>query len=382
MAEEEHVKESKRFVLYPLVNREVWDEYKTQEASFWTAEEMTLVDDVKHYRQKLNDGERLLLSRVLGFFASSDTIVAENIETNFIEECMKRGWLEATIAYQFQTMMENIHSEAYSEMIEQLHPDRAERDALFNSIHTVPSIKAKAEWCLKWMGKGGRFDQLPDDMRKIISDVAESSPQTEALAKLLGWMDHKPPTFGERLVAFVCVEAIFFSTSFAVIFWFKKRGLMPGITFANELIIRDESSHSQFGVVLFHLLGDMARAGHELGEIVPKERILEIVKSCLELEQAFVKDSLPIAMAGINEAKMSRYSEYIADRVLLDLGCERHYYKGNNIKNPLEWMESIGLSHKTNFFEQRVSSYSRRGVKPVAGDKDKKSNTYQTDADF
>jgi ribonucleoside-diphosphate reductase beta chain len=382
------VDEKERYVLFPIENGEQWTAYKDQEASFWTAEEMDMTDDVKHYQQKLNVAEQRLLCRVLGFFASSDTIVAKNIDTNFVAECDKRGWLEATVSYQFQMMMENVHSEAYSLMIQNLLPERQARDELFRSIHTVPSIKAKADLALRWMGSSDRFEMIPDDIKTSLQELMNSSewlPQNKAvndsLQQLGDWMGATCPTFGERLIAFVCVEAIFFSTSFAVIFWFKKRGLLPGICFANELIIRDEGMHQTFGELLVSILHSMAKAGDPLGEVVPPARILEIVRSFVELEQAFCRDSLEVGLAGINADKMCRYAEFVADRVLLNLGCERFYYAGQKSPvNPCEWMESIGLHHKTNFFERRVASYQRRGVKQ--SENAVQMNTYRTDADF
>jgi ribonucleotide reductase beta subunit family protein with ferritin-like domain len=364
--------EDKRFVLFPIVDDESWRAYKDQEASFWTAEEIDLTDDAKHFRDKLNDGERRLLLRVLGFFAGSDTIVAQNIDMNFINECDKRGWLETIIAYQFQTMMENIHSEAYSLMIDELISEKKARLELFDSISQVPSIKQKANWCIKWMGTSDRPDALPDFVRQNMIALSENlSPKCQL------WLKTPCPTFGERLVAFTCVEAILFSSSFAIIFWFKKRGLLPGISFANELISRDERMHHEFGSATFHRL----KTASHLPETVPSERILEIVTSCVEVEKAFVRDALPVKLAGINEEKLCEYVEFMADRVLLDLGCERHYYVGTKTpKNPCEWMEKISLDHKTNFFERRVTNYQRRGVKQI--ENAATLNTFSTDADF
>lgn len=359
-----------RLVLFPIVHNDFWECYKDQLASFWTAEEIDMKDDTLHYKNKLSDGERRLLKRVLGFFAGSDTIVAKNINMNFVEECEKRGWLEAVIAYQYQTMMENIHAEAYSIMIDHLIPDAAERTELFESIRTVPTIRAKAEWCIRWMGKSDRSEFLPAAVRADMERNKENlSPET------LAWLNAECPTFAERLVAFVCVEAILFSASFAVIYWFKKRGLLPGICFANELISRDEGQHHEGGAKLFRKLG----TSPILPEQLSKERIFEIVSSCVRLEQAFVRDALPIKLAGINEQKMCQYVEYVADRVLLDLGCERKYFtKGE--KNPCEWMENIGLDGKTNFFERRVTNYQRRGVKKI--ENAEQLNTFRLDAPF
>lgn len=364
--------EEKRFVLFPIVDDGTWRAYKDQLASFWTAEEIDLTDDSKHYRDKLNDGERRLLLRVLGFFAGSDTIVAQNINMNFIDECEKRGWLEAVITYQFQTMMENIHSEAYSLMIDELISEKKERLELFDSIRNVPSIAAKAEWCLKWMGRSDRVELLPDFVKMNLENVKEHlTPECRM------WLQAPCPTFGERLVAFTCVEAILFSSSFAIIFYFKKRGLLPGISFANELISRDEAMHHEFGGLMLNNLKNSS----VLPETVSSAKILEIVTSCVEVEKMFVKDSLPEKLAGINEQKICEYVEFIADRVLLDLGCERHFYKGvKSPKNPCEWMEKISLDHKTNFFERRVTNYQRRGVKKI--ENAAALNTFSTDADF
>lgn len=383
---EDLVNPDERYVLLPIEYPSFWKAYKDQQASFWTAEEVDLSEDLKHFQKKLTDGERRLLARVLGFFASSDTIVAQNIDTNFVSECGKRGWKEAEIAYDFQKMMENIHTEAYSDMIDKIIPERDAREELFDAIKNVPSINAKANWALKWMGRANRFTNLPSQIQQCIVQLSENTADALGTTDpdyeyIMEWINAECPTFGERLVAFVCVEAIFFSTSFAVIFYFKKRGLLPGVCFANELIARDEGMHHQFGTELVLRLAADARAGNPLGEIVPPERILEIVRSCVELEQAFVRDSLPVRLAGINEDKMCQYAEFVADRVLLDLGCERFFYAGQrNPKNPCEWMESIGLHHKTNFFERRVSSYQRRGVKQT--ETNVEDNMYRDDADF
>ncbi len=367
-----------RYVLFPIENPAMWDAYKDMMASFWTAEEMDMTEDIKHYRDKLNASERKLLDTVLQFFAASDTIVAANIDTNFVAECQKRNWSEAVVTYQFQMMMENIHSEAYSLMIQNLVPDRDIRQKHFDSIHTVPSIRSKAEWCLRWMGRGDGPDRIPPNIQHLLNEYRFSDEQQKPMDS---WLNMPIPTFGERLVAFICVEAIFFSTSFAVIFWFKKRGLLPGICFANELISKDEGMHYEFGVLLEQTLESMQKAGDPLGEHVAPERILEIVKSCVELEQSFVKECLQLRLTGINEEKMSRYAEFVADRVLLSLGCSRFYYPGDKSpENPCEWMESLSFHHKTNFFERRVAAYQRRGVKQIAGGDE--LNKYRTDVDF
>lgn len=361
-----------RLVLFPIVNEDFWNSYKDQLASFWTAEEIDMKDDPIHYRNKLSDGERHLLKRVLGFFAGSDTVVAKNINMNFVEECEKRGWLEAVIAYQYQIMMENIHSEAYSLMIDQLIPSALERTELFESIKLVPSIRAKSEWCKRWIGQSDRAEFLPESVRKEMMQLSIEGKLSKDASL---WLTAECPTFAERLVAFVCVEAIMFSSSFCVIYWFKKRGLLPGICFANELIARDEGQHHEFGSKLCKKLATSSI----LPETVSKARILEIVKSCVELEQAFVRDALPIKLAGLNEEQMCKYVEFVADRALVDLGCERHYF-GAKAKNPCDFMENIALDGKTNFFERRVSNYQRRGVKKLENAVE--LNVFKTDAAF
>ena len=295
-----------RFVLFPIKHHDIWDWYKKSEASFWTAEEIDLYADFGHW-ENLNEGEKHFVKNVLAFFAASDGIVNENLAENFVSEVQ---YTEAKFFYGFQIMMENIHSETYSLLIDSYIKDKEEQNKLFNAIETVPAVKKKAEWALKW----------------IDSD-----------------------SFAERLVAFAAVEGIFFSGSFASIFWLKKRGLMPGLSFSNELISRDEALHCDFAVHLHN---------NHLINKVPQERIKEIILSALEIEKEFITESLPVSLIGMNSDLMKQYLEYVTDRLLSSLECPKEF----GSSNPFDFMQNIALQNKTNFFEKRVSEYSKSGV--------------------
>lgn len=282
--------------------------YKKAEASFWTAEEMDLSKDVHDWNNRLNDNERHFISHVLAFFAASDGIVNENLLERFSNEVQAA---EARCFYGFQIMMENIHSETYSLLIDTYIKDPAQRDYLFDAIETVPCIKRKAEWALNW-----------------ISDSRSS--------------------FAERLVAFAAVEGIFFSGSFASIFWLKKRGLMPGLTFSNELISRDEGMHTDFACLLF---SHLKRRPHP-------DTVEKIIMEAVVIEQEFLTEALPVGLIGMNGDLMCQYIEFVADRLLVSLGNEKVYNKSN----PFDFMDMISLQGKTNFFEKRVSDYSKAGI--------------------
>lgn len=293
-----------RFVIFPLQHKDIWQKYKDAEHSFWTAEEIDLAQDLNDWENKLNDDERYYIKNVLAFFAASDGIVNENLAENFVAEVQ---YPEAKFYYGFQIMMENIHSETYSLLIDTYIKDSDERDHLFNAIETVPSVKKKAEWALKW----------------IESD-----------------------SFAERLIAFAAVEGIFFSGSFCAIFWLKKRGLMPGLTFSNELISRDEGSHCEFAVLLHN--------DHVINK-VPKERIKEIICDAVDIEKEFISESLPVSLIGMNSDLMKQYIEFVADYWLVELGCPKVY----GVENPFDFMDMISLQNKSNFFEKRVSEYQK-----------------------
>lgn len=312
-----------RFVIFPIQHHDIWEWYKKSEASFWTAEEIDLHQDMTDWTNKLNDDERYFIKHILAFFAASDGIVNENLAENFVNEVQ---YPEAKFFYGFQIMMENIHSETYSLLIDTYVKDEVEKDKLFNAIDNFPAIKKKADWALKW----------------IESD-----------------------SFAERLIAFAAVEGIFFSGAFCSIFWLKKRGLMPGLTFSNELISRDEGVHCDFAVHLHN---------HHLKTKVSKERIREIIIDALNIEREFITESLPASLIGMNSKLMTQYLEFVTDRLLVELECEKEY----NVTNPFDFMEMISLQGKTNFFEKRVSEYQKAGVT----NKDKETNKISFDEDF
>lgn len=319
---------TRRFVLFPIKYHEVWQMYKKAEASFWTAEEIDLSKDTGDWNDKLNDKERFFISRILAFFAALDGIVNENLVENFSAEVQIP---EAKCFYGFQIMMENIHSETYSLLIDTYIKDPKESEFLFNAIETIPAIKKKADWALRWIN---------DD---------------DAL-------------FAERLVAFAAVEGIFFSGSFASIFWLKKRGLMPGLTFSNELISRDEGMHTDFACLLFSHLQNR-----------PDPVIVErIITEAVKIEKEFFTDALPISLLGMNCGLMCQYVEFCADRLLLSLGNDKFY----NVTNPFDFMENISLAGKTNFFEKRVSDYQKAGVMAKANDAQAAESNFSFDEEF
>jgi len=298
-----------RFVLFPIEHHDIWDYYKKAQQVFWTAEEIDLAQDHSDW-EKLNEGEQHFVKHVLAFFAASDGIVNENLAENFVSEVQ---YTEAKFFYGFQIMMENVHSETYSLLIDTYIKDKEEQNHLFNAIDTVPAVQKKAEWALKWIGS---------------------------------------ESFVERLVAFAAVEGIFFSGSFCSIFWLKKRGLMPGLSFSNELISRDEGLHTDFAVHLYknHIENKLSR-----------ERILEIINSALIIEKEFITEALPVSLIGMNSELMKQYLEYVCDRLLMDLGVGKVY----NTENPFDFMANIALQNKTNFFEKRVADYVKSGVGEV-----------------
>lgn len=311
-----------RFVLFPIQHDDIWSFYKKAEASFWTAEEIDLSPDQIDWETKLNHDERHFIKHVLAFFAASDGIVNENLAENFLSEVQ---YTEAKFFYGNQVAMENIHSETYSLLIDTYIKDSAEKNHLFNAIETLDCVKRKADWALRWIDKG---------------------------------------SFAERLVAFAAVEGIFFSGSFCSIFWLKKRGLMPGLSFSNELISRDEGLHCDFACLLYnnHLVNKLS-----------KDQVREIIMDAVEIEKEFVTDAIPVKLIGMNSELMQQYIEFVADRLLVELGNERVY----NTSNPFDFMEMISIQGKTNFFEKRVGEYQKAGV--LAG---KENQTFSLDEEF
>ncbi|CUI17771.1 ribonucleoside-diphosphate reductase, beta subunit [Candidatus Protochlamydia naegleriophila] len=295
-----------RFVLFPIKHHAIWNMYKQAEASFWTAEEIDLSIDIQDWERKLNDDEKHFIKHVLAFFAASDGIVNENLAVNFMNEVQ---YPEARCFYGFQIMIENIHSEAYSLLIDTYIKDLKEKNYLFHALENVPCVSKKGHWALRWISQG---------------------------------------SFAERLVAFAAVEGIFFSGSFCSIFWLKKRGLMPGLSFANELISRDEGLHCDFACLLYS----------QLSYPLPDEVVQAIIANAVAIEKEFVVDALPVKLIGMNAEMMCQYIEFVADRLLVALGCAKIYHA----TNPFDFMELISLQGKTNFFERRVSEYQKSGV--------------------
>jgi len=314
-----------RFCMFPIKYAEVWEMYKKAEASFWTAEEVDLSQDQKHW-DALKSDERHFISHVLAFFAASDGIVLENLAGRFMREIQIP---EARAFYGFQIAIENIHSEMYSLLLETYIKDSEEKARLFNAIETIPCVTKKANWALRWI------------------DSSES--------------------FAERILAFACVEGIFFSGSFCAIFWLKKRGLMPGLTFSNELISRDEGLHCDFACLLYRLLKNR----------LPEKRVKEIVCDAVDIEREFVCEALSCDLVGMNSKLMSDYINFVADRLLVALGYNKHY----NISNPFDWMELISLQGKTNFFEKRVGEYQKASVMSNLAD-GSLNHVFRMDLDF
>jgi ribonucleotide reductase beta subunit family protein with ferritin-like domain len=317
-----------RFVLFPIKHPAVWEMYKKAEASFWTAEEIDLAHDMTDW-EKLTKDEKHFISHVLAFFAASDGIVNENLCERFASEVQLP---EARCFYGFQIAMENIHSETYSLLIDQYIKDPVERSRLFRAIETVPCVAKKANWALKWIGGDSRF--------------------------------------AERLVAFAVVEGIFFSGSFCAIFWLKKRGLMPGLTFSNELISRDEGMHCDFACLLYSMLDNK----------LSEETIHEIIGDAVKHEKEFICEALAVSLIGMNANMMGEYIEFVADRLLNALGVSKIY----NTVNPFDWMELISLQGKTNFFEKRVGEYQKAGVMASLESKENATaaNSFDLEADF
>lgn len=291
-----------RFVMFPIQHQDIWEMYKKQVDCFWRAEEIDLSKDISHW-ESLNADEKFFISRILAFFAGSDGIVLENLASRFMKDVQIS---EARAFYGFQIAMENIHSETYSILIDTYIKNKIEKDSLFNAIENYPCIKKKADWAQKWI----------NDNRS---------------------------GFATRLIAFACVEGIFFSGAFCSIYWLKKRGLMPGLTFSNELISRDEALHTEFAVLLYSKLNNKLK----------KSKVHEIIKDAVEIETEFICDALPCRLIGMNSSLMTQYIQFVADRLCVQLGYDKIY----NVANSFDFMELISLEGKTNFFERRVGEY-------------------------
>jgi ribonucleoside-diphosphate reductase beta chain len=311
-----------RFVLFPIKYGTIWEWYKKSVASFWTAEEVDLTQDINDWENKLTDNDRKFIKHVLAFFAASDGIVNENLVLNFMREVQIP---EARCFYGFQVAIENIHAEMYSLLIDTYIKDPKEKDFLFNALQNLECVSKKGNWALRWIDNA--------------------------------------PTFAHRLIAFAAVEGIFFSGSFCSIYWLKKRGLMPGLTFSNELISRDEGMHCDFACLLYSMLEN---------KLDPKE-VTAIITEAVEFEKEFVTDALPVSLIGMNAELMSEYIEFVADRLLMSLGCEKAY----GTANPFSWMDMISIQGKTNFFEKRVGDYQKAGVMA-----NREDQVFSIEADF
>ena len=296
-----------RFVLFPIKHHDIWDYYTRAVANIWVPEEIDFSEDIKDWNETLTDDEKHFITHVLAFFAASDGIVNENLAEDFLSQVQ---YTEASFFYGFQIAVENIHSHTYSLLIDTYVKGRAEQDHLFHAIETIPSVKKKAEWALQWIVRGN---------------------------------------FVERLIAFAAVEGILFSGSFCSIFWLKKRGLMPGLSFANELISRDEGLHRDFACLLYR---------EHIVQKLPKERVMEIIEGAVAVEKEFILEALPVRLIGMNAEQMSQYIEFVTDHLLKELGLEPKY----NVENPFPFMDMISLEGKTNFFERKVSEYQKAGV--------------------
>ena len=294
-----------RYVMFPIQDNEIWKMYKKQVDCFWRAEEIDLSKDIVQWNSEtLNDNERYFISMILAFFAASDGIVTENLAVRFMGDVQLA---EARAFYGFQIAMENIHNEVYSLLIDSLIKSDEQKNKLFAGIDNFPCIKKKSDWALRWI-------------------------------------NDKRSSFYTRLIAFACIEGIFFSGAFCSIYWLKKRGLMPGLTFSNELISRDEALHTEFAILLYN----------KTQKRYPKQKVHDIIKEAVEIEKEFICEALPCRLIGMNSKLMSQYIEFVADRLSLQLGYDKIY----NSSNPFDFMEMISVEGKTNFFEKRVSEYA------------------------
>jgi len=311
-----------RFVVFPIQHPDLWEKYKQHMAVFWTPEEIDLSKDMAHW-EKLSDNERHFIKHILGFFAGSDGIVMENLATRFMKEVQ---WPEAKFFYSCQNLLEAVHSETYSLLIDTYIHDPVEKNQLFKAVQTIPCVQKKADWALTWI-------------------------------------DNKDASFATRLLAFAAVEGIFFSGAFCAIFWLKQRGIMPGLTLSNEFIARDEGIHTDFACLLYSKLVNR----------LTKQQAHKIIRDAVKIEKQFITKSLPCELIGMNAKMMTQYIEFVADRLLLQLG----YPKAYSASNPFSFMEVISLENKDNFFEKRVSTYAKAAV-----GKDREKMSFKMDADF
>lgn len=335
-----------RFCVFPIEHDNLWDFYKKHISTFWTVEEVLLNDDLTDW-QKLSDNERYFIKNILAFFAASDGIVNENLVLNFYNEVQIP---EARQFYAVQMMIEAVHGEMYSLLIDTYISDSAEKKKLFNAVDNIPAVRRKAEWAMKWIEEGSTLQStLPDGFLNIYKELESKLEIDDIKAKeALNFLTRERPAFAQRLLAFVCVEGIFFSGSFCAIYWLKNKGLMPGLATANEFISRDEGLHAEFAIELYKMLENK----------LSEETVYAVFKEAVDIEKEFITESLPVSLLGMNSELMRQYIEFVADRWLVMLGYNKLY----NSENPFGFMEMISVSTKENFFETRVSQYQKAGV--------------------
>jgi len=337
---------SDRYTIFPIKYHNLWKFYKDHIATFWTVEEIRLSDDLVDWNNKLNDNERYFLKNILAFFASSDGIVNENLVLNFYNEVQLP---EARNFYTIQMMIESIHSETYSVLIDTYVSDTNEKNNLFNAMETIPAVKKKADWAIKWIEEGSALQEMiPKKYMKSFKFLSKFEEYTTEIQEALRFLTRERPSFAQRLLAYVCVEGIFFSGSFCAIYWLKNRGLMPGLSTANQFISRDENLHAEFAIELYKMLENR----------LDEQIVHSIFKEAVEIEKEFITESLPVSLIGMNCNLMTQYIEYTADRWLILLGYSKIY----NTQNPFGFMELISVNEKVSFFECVNSNYMKSNV--------------------
>jgi ribonucleoside-diphosphate reductase beta chain len=342
---------SDRYTVFPIKHHNLWKFYKQHLSTFWTAEEIKLSDDLVDWNEKLNENEKFFIKNILAFFAASDGIVNENLVVNFYNEVQIP---EARQFYSVQMMLEAIHAETYSLLIDTYISNTEEKNKLFNAVETIPAVKKKADWAIKWIEQGSALQQMiPEKHMEWLkflenSDEYQDQQLNPKIIEALQFITNEKPSFAQRLLAFICVEGIFFSGSFCAIYWLKSRGLMSGLGTANSFIAKDEALHASFAIELYNMIEDRL-----------DEKIVHAVfKEAVEIEKEFITESLPVSLIGMNCNLMSQYIEMVADRWLVLLGYSKIY----NTQNPFPFMEMISLNEKVNFFENTVTNYQRANV--------------------
>jgi ribonucleoside-diphosphate reductase beta chain len=335
-----------RFTVFPIKYQNLWKFYKQHISTFWTVEEIKLSDDIIDWNTKLNDNEKYFIKNVLAFFAASDGIVNENLVVNFYNEIEIP---EARQFYAVQMMIEAIHAEQYALLIDTYILDTKEKSKLFNAIESIPAVKRKADWAIKWIEEGSLLHKMiPETHFNTLKNLNNYENANPKMIEALQFITGERPKFAQRLLAFICVEGIFFSGSFCAIYWLKSRGLMPGLSTANQFISRDENLHAEFAIELYKMLDNR----------LDEKIVHNIFKEAVDIEKQFITESLPVSLIGMNCNLMSQYIEMVADRWLVLLGYNKIY----NTQNPFPFMEMISLNEKVNFFENVVTNYQRANV--------------------